>query len=86
MNSLPNGTCISESNVTNITGLGIYILIEDKEYFIPFRDYPILLDSTVSQLMNMTFHPPFQLRWDDLDVDIELQALEQPESFPLIFR
>jgi len=86
MSLLQNGTCISESIVTNINGVGIFILVEDKEYFIPFRDYPALIDATVNQLMKVTFFPPFQLRWEYLDVDIELHALEQPENFPLTFR
>ncbi len=86
MNSLKNGTCISDCSVTDINGLGMYVLVQDKEYFIPFREYPHLMKATISELANIAFLPPFQLRWNDLDIDIELQALEQPENFPLVFR
>jgi hypothetical protein len=72
--------------VTTINELGIYVLIQGKEYFIPFREYPTLMNATITDLMNIVFLPPFQLRWNELDVDIELQALEQPENFPLIFK
>jgi len=29
---------------------------------------------------------PTQLYWPDLDADIEIEALEQPEHYPLVFK
>lgn len=86
MNSSNSGISTLDCRVTDINGLGLFVLVQGKEYFIPFREYPRLLHSKVSELTNVIFLPPYQLRWEDLDVDIEIQALEQPENFPLIFR
>ena len=86
MDSSQNGICISEYSVTNISDLGFWLLAGDKEYFVPFKEYPGFKDASVNQIFNFNFLPPFQLRWEALDIDIELQALSQPESFPLVFR
>lgn len=73
-------------NVTSIYDLGFWILVEDKEYFVPFSDYPGFMDSSVNQILAVHFSPPSQLYWKELDLDIELAALANPESFPLVFK
>ncbi len=80
------GTGISDSNVTNITDLGFWVMIADKEYFIPFSHYPAFRHATINQIVSVTFLSSSQLSWKDLDIDIELEALEKPESFPLIYQ
>ena len=85
MNSSKSGTGISECSVTSINDLGFWVLIEDMEYFVPFSAYPGFKDASVSQIFSVRFNPPYQLNWEDMDIDIELQSLSQPESFPLIF-
>lgn len=86
MSSLKGGINTSTCNVTGINDLGFWVLVEEKEYFIPFSDYPGFRDSSVKQILNIRFLPPAQLRWEEMDVDIELQALVEPASFPLIFK
>jgi len=75
-----------EYSVTNISGLGFWVLAGEKEYFVPFKEYPGFKEASVNQIFNFSFIPPSQLRWESLDIDIELQSLSQPESFPLVFR
>lgn len=86
MNSKTSGTGISDCSITNINDLGIWILVEDSEYFIPFSDYPGFKDASVSRIFQVKFHSPSQLHWESLDIDIELDALKKPESFPLVFK
>lgn len=80
-----SGTNILDWEITSINNLGIWILIENKEYFIPFADYQEFKNASLHQVLAVKFLPPSQLRWDEIDVDIELQALKQPEAFPLIY-
>ena len=61
-------------------------MVEDREYFVPFSDYSAFLDATVSQIHGVRQPGPGQLSWPELDVDIELEALDRPEAFPLKFR
>lgn len=80
------GIDIFRNEVTNISALGFWLLVDNREYFVPFADYPAFKNATVSQVYDLQFLSPDQLYWPDLDIDIELAALEQPEQFPLTFR
>ncbi|MEI6900482.1 MAG: DUF2442 domain-containing protein [Bacteroidota bacterium] len=86
MNSSISGTAISACSITNINELGFWILVDEKEYFVIFEHYPGFKDASVRKILNVHFSPPEQLYWKDLDIDIELPALTNPEQFPLIFR
>ena len=86
MDSLKSGTSTSACKVTGINDLGFWVLVENKEYFIPFSDFPGFKDSTVSQILTLQFYPPSQLHWPNIDIDIEIDSLLKPESFPLIFK
>jgi hypothetical protein len=86
MNSSQAGTGISHSEVTNIEPLGFWVLVDEKEYFIPFADYPVFQSASIQQIFNMRRLSPNQLHWPDLDADIEIEALEQPERYPLVFK
>ena len=65
--------------------LGFWVFVEEKEYFIPFSDYPGFKESSINKILNVKFLPPSQLHWEEIDMDIELQALVYPEAFPLFF-
>lgn len=80
------GTNISDCNITSINDLGLWILLNDREYFLPFRDYPGFKEASIDQIFKVQWIKPSQLRWEDLDIDVELEALAKPESFPLIYK
>ena len=79
------GGVTSHSEVTNIGAHGFWLLVDDREYFVPFDDYPVFRQATVSQIYAMKRVGPDQFHWPDLDADIELGALEHPEQYPLKF-
>ena len=80
-----HGTTTLVSSVTNISSVGFWALVNNKEYFISFKDYPEFKKATVDHIFNMRFISPNQFYWPDIDVDIELDALENPEKFNLTF-
>ena len=86
MISSPPGAATSPSEVTNISALGFWLLVDDREYFIPFADYLVFKNATVAQIFALRRIGPTQFHWPDLDADIELAALERPEAFPLKFK
>jgi hypothetical protein len=86
MNSNLPGTSISYNEVTSITALGFWLITDDREYFVPFKDYPAFRSATVAQIYAMQQLSATQLYWPGLDIDIELDALEHPESYPLTFK
>ncbi len=82
----PPGVATSLCEVTNITQHGFWLLVDNREYFVPFSDYPAFRSATVTQIYVVERIAPDQLYWPALDVDIDLRALERPEAFPLVFK
>lgn len=83
MISSKNGTDILEYEITNIERFGIWLLADDKEYYIKFDDYPSLKKASIEQILNLKRISPTQFRWPDIDEDIELEALEYPDQYVL---
>jgi hypothetical protein len=84
--SLLNGKNTLRSDVTNIGSLGFWLLADDHEYFVPFADYPVFQSATIIHIFNVQRIDTGQYHWPDLDADIELDALEHPEHYPLVWR
>ena len=85
MKSFMPGTDILINSVTSISKFGFWILCEDKEYFINFEDYPEFKKASIEAIFDVQFISPKQLRWQYLDIDIEIDALQNPESYSLQF-
>jgi len=79
------GTNTLTNSVTAISKYGFWILYHNSEYFIAFSDYPEFKNVSVDKIFNLQCIGNKQLRWPDIDVDIEINALENPEQFPLIY-
>jgi hypothetical protein len=86
MSSAPLGTDISHSEVTNISAAGFWLLVDDAEFFVPFSAYPVFRSATIDQILQMQRLAPKQFHWPALDADIELDALERPEQYPLLWQ
>jgi len=82
MRSANPGKNISIS-VENITPFGIWLLIREKEYFLSFKEFPYFKDQTLSSLYNVQLLHGYHLYWPDLDIDLEIDNLENPERYPL---
>lgn len=82
-----SGTTILEKDkntqFSGITPNGIWLLSNGKELFINFKDYPEFKDATVSQIQDFSTDISGNLHWKSIDVDIEIEALENPEKFPM---
>jgi hypothetical protein len=85
MLSKKHGKNIYASEVTAVGRDGFWLIHRDQEFFVPFHDYPIFRQVSVEQIYSMEEIAPGQLRWDSLDVDIEVDALNNPDRYPLKF-
>ncbi len=83
MNSEPLGIGTSTVEVTNISRRGIWILVDDRELFMPYEDFPWFRDAPISKIVNVEEPTPEHFYWPDLDIDLGLQTIEHPERFPL---
>jgi hypothetical protein len=71
------------ASVENITPFGIWLFVKDKEYFLSYRDYPYFRDQTLKSIQSVQLLHGYHLFWPELDVDLEIDNLENPERYPL---
>ena len=74
----------TSTSVENITTFGIWMLVQNKEYFLSYELYPYFKDQTLKAIQNVQLLHGMHLHWPDLDVDLEIDNLENPEKYPLI--
>ena len=86
MTSSTHGASILPVEVTNIDRFGFWLLVEDNEYFLPYQDFPWFRTARVEEILNVELSHGDHLHWPALDVDLCLDSLAQPESFPLIYK
>jgi len=77
------GTDTSSVEVTNISRQGFWLLIDGRELFLPFDEFPWFRDASVASIHHVERPRPEHLFWPDLDVDLTLDAIEHPEKYPL---
>jgi len=82
MKSLRHGENTSVS-VENITPFGIWLFVKEKEYFLSYKDYPYFRDQTLNSIQNIQLLHGYHLYWPELDVDLEIDNLENPQKYPL---
>jgi hypothetical protein len=77
------GTSTSGAEVTNISRHGVWLLVDDRELFMPFEEFPWFADAAVKAIVNVERPQPDHLYWPDLDVDLCVDSIEHPEKYPL---
>lgn len=82
MKLLKNGkdTLVSVENINNS---GIWMFIKVKEYFLTYQDYPYFKNKNISDIKNVKLLHQTHLYWPELDIDLEIDNLENPEKYPL---
>lgn len=78
------GKHTSAVEVANISQHGFWLLLGDKELFVPFAEFPWFKDASVSSILNVELPQPHHLYWPDLDIDIAVESIEHPEQYPLV--
>ncbi len=84
MKSAAHGKPISDVEVTNVSVHGFWLLIRDRELFLPFAQFPWFKDAPIGHLVNVDLPQPHHLYWPDLDVDLHVDSIEDPERYPLV--
>src|SRR3990172_12634986 len=86
MRSKTSGKSTSVAEVLNISLHGIWLHVRRREYFLGFDEHPWFQEARVSEIHNVRLLRGHHLHWPDLDVDLELESLEHPERYPLMYR
>jgi hypothetical protein len=77
------GTATSQAEVTNISRHGFWLLLDERELFLPFEEYPWFKRAPVEAILRLDRPQPNHLHWPDLDVDLSVDSIEHPERYPL---
>lgn len=84
MRSEQLGRSTSAPELTNVSQHGFWLLVDEREHFLPFSQFPWFAEATISELSRVERPMPHHLYWPALDVDLHLESIEHPESFPLV--
>ncbi len=78
------GDNISKPEVTHLSPFGIWLLIDDRELFLPFEKFPWFRTAAVAAIYDVEQPHPRHLHWPQLDIDLAVDSIEHPEQFPLV--
>lgn len=80
------GTDISAPELTHVSQHGIWLLVADEEMLLPFEHFPWFRQATIDQLSHVESPSPGHLYWPALDIDLSVESIRHPETFPLVSR
>jgi hypothetical protein len=84
MRSAQRGKRTSVVEVTNVSLHGLWLLLGERELFLPFDKFPWFRDAPIAKLVRVELPSPDHLYWPGLDVDLAVESIEHPERFPLV--
>ena len=70
--------------VTDISGEGFQILLDDRELFLSFEEFPWFRHAPLAAIRKLERPSSQHLRWPALDVDLSLDSIEHPDRYPLV--
>ncbi|KKQ32232.1 MAG: hypothetical protein US49_C0012G0014 [candidate division TM6 bacterium GW2011_GWF2_37_49] len=68
-----------------ISKKGFWISVNEQEFFLPFSEYPWFRKATIEQIYDLQLLHGDHLYWKNLDVDLDVNSLKNPEAYPLKF-
>jgi Protein of unknown function (DUF2442) len=77
------GAATSTAEVTNISQHGFWMLVDGRELFLGFDEFPWFKQACVGAIVRVERPSPKHFYWPDLDVDLGLDSIEHPEAYPL---
>lgn len=77
---------ISSVKIHSITSDGIFLSVIGKDYFLSFNRVPWFKNATLSDIMNVSMYGHMAIKWNNLDVELEIDSLNHPEKYPLVIK
>ncbi len=82
----PRGASTSIVEVTNIDNMGFWIFLGSKEHYLAFLDFPWFMDASVKSISRIKQESSNHLYWPDLDIDLTIDMIDNPEAYPLKYK
>jgi hypothetical protein len=86
MRSERRGGSTSAVEVGNVTRQGFWLLLDGRELFLSFADFPWFRAASIEDLTTIERPSAHHLYWPTLDIDLAVESLEPPERYPLVSR
>lgn len=84
MKSAKRGARTSAAEVTNVSPHGLWLLVDEAEHFLSFEKFPWFREATIAAVTNLQRPSPQHLHWPELDVDLHVESLSEPDRYPLV--
>ena len=78
------GTTTLVAEVTHVFKHGFWLLLGDEELLVPFDQFPWFRKGTIEQISEVQWPTLDNLYRPGLDVDLSVQSIRNPSSFPLV--
>lgn len=78
------GKVTSSVEVTDISIHGIWIFINNKEYFLSFENSPWFRERFVASIFNVVELSPYHFYRPNIDVDLTKGMIENPKRYLLL--
>jgi hypothetical protein len=66
-----------------VTARGFWLALGERQLFLSFAQFPWFQEFTLRELTNVRHPSPQHLRWEEFDIDLDLDSVEHPERYPL---
>jgi hypothetical protein len=76
----------SAVEVSNVSANGLWLLLDERELFLPFEQFPWFRKAPIDALLNVRRPQKHHLWWPELDVDLAVESVEHPGRYPLVSR
>ncbi len=78
------GTNTLAAEVTHVSKHGFWLLLANEELLVPFDQFPWFRKATIEQISEVEWPTADHLYWPKLDVDLSVQSIRNPSTFPLV--
>ena len=75
---------LKEVEVLNVSPHGLWLLVGEQEYFLDYDNFPWFREAPVGRIFQVRLLHGHHLHWPELDVDLELDSLGEPENYPMV--
>jgi len=79
-----HGTVTSVVEVTNVSPHGLWMLLDERELFLPYDQFPWFREAPIGKVVHVELPSPSHLYWPELDIDLEVESILHPERYPLV--
>ena len=73
-------------SVRSIMPDGIFLTLSDNDYYLSYNRLPWFRNAKISDIFNVAMMGDDAIRWETLDVDLEIDSLKYPERYPLVMK